>query len=83
MRTIVVKYGRSIECGTFGETKHTGKVWFGWEVELESGDTVEAVEAKLRETADTVERDERVTWEEREENLRLSRRERALRRETT
>lgn len=34
MKITVVKYGRTIECGTFGAGK-TGKVWFGWEAEVE------------------------------------------------
>lgn len=59
MKTTTVTYGRTIEVGRFGHGRPCGRVWFGWTVELEEGDTEASALATLKERADTQEQIER------------------------
>lgn len=60
-----VTYGRTIEVGRFGRGR-SGRVWFGWEVEREEGESEEMILDRLRLMADAKEIEERETFERRE-----------------
>jgi hypothetical protein len=63
MKVKSVSYGRTIELGKFGRG-HTQKVWFGWEVEREEGESEEACMTQLRAMADAQETQERKAWKD-------------------
>jgi hypothetical protein len=63
-----VTYGRSVELGEFGgfgrhKKKHK-KVWFGWEAEVQEGQTEEEVMELLHEKADEQEAREKELFDE-------------------
>lgn len=74
MKFKTMSYGRTIEVGgPFGRGRAMGKVWFGWEVELEEGDDEATVEAILKAKADEREVKERKEHDERARQIaRLS-----------
>lgn len=59
-----VTYGRSVEVGRFGRGE-SGKVWFGWSVDLEDGESPDEALAKLRAKADAQELFEKEDFERR------------------
>ncbi len=66
MRVTKVSYGRTIEVGgPFGSRAPIGKVWFGWEAEVESFETAATVLAALEALADKEEGAQRAAFEER------------------
>lgn len=64
MKVKVVKYGRTIEVGKFGKGP-SGRVWFGWEVELEEGEDAATILNQLRDEANMTESMERLGFNRR------------------
>lgn len=66
MRITKVSYGRTIEVGgPFGSRSPMGKVWFGWEAEVESFETAAEALAQLETMANKEEGAQRESFEAR------------------